>query len=149
MSVPSGTSFPATSRATDRQLRMPVAAALTTVLLSVAVLSAQYGHPLQGTWSGDWGPSADIRHRVLLQLSWDGKAISGRINPGPNAVPLQSATLDPSTWSVRLEAEGTGPAGPIHYRIEGTLENIGSYHRTLSGVWMQGTERGDFRVERN
>jgi hypothetical protein len=111
------------------------------VALIGASLGAQYGHPLKGTWSGDWGPNQDTRHRLLLELDWDGKAITGTINPGPNAVPLKSATLDPSTWTVRLEAEG--------YLVEGKLENLGSYNRVLSGAWTERGQRGDFRLERN
>ena len=84
----------------------PMLVAVAVVVLYSATSVAQYGHPLKGSWSGDWGPTKEIRHRVLLDLHWDGKAITGTINPGPNAVPLQKASVDPSTWNVRLEAEG-------------------------------------------
>ena len=112
--------------------------------------AAQYGHPLTGSWSGDWGPTKDTRNRLLLELDWDGKAIAGRINPGPDAVSIQKATLDPSTWTVRFEAETKGPSGqPIRYLVEGKLENLGAYNRVLSGTWSQGDVKGDFRVVRN
>ena len=75
---------------------------IAIVALSGALPAAQYGHPLKGTWSGDWGPNKETRNRVLLELHWDGKAITGTINPGPKAVQLQKASLDPSTWSVRF-----------------------------------------------
>jgi hypothetical protein len=124
--------------------------ATAIVALSGATPAAQYGHPLKGTWSGDWGPTRETRHRVLLELQWDGKAITGTINPGPNAVRLQKASLEPSTWAVRLEAEGPGTAGAtMRYLVEGRLENLGSYRRVLSGTWTQGAERGDFRLTRN
>ena len=115
--------------------------AFDIVALAGAVAAAQYGHPLKGTWSGDWGPNKETRNRVLLQLDWDGKAITGTINPGPKAVSLKTASLDPSTWGVRFEADG--------YLIEGKLENLGSYRRVLSGTWTQGGQRGDFRLTRN
>jgi hypothetical protein len=128
----------------------PLAGAIVTIALSGSLAAAQYGHPLKGTWSGDWGPNDQTRHRLLLELHWDGKAITGSINPGPNAVPLQKASLDPSAWTVRFEAEGRGPSGAtISYLIEGQLENLGSYHRVLTGTWIQGAERGDFRLTRN
>lgn len=119
----------------------PVLMALVIVALSVSAPAAQYGHPLKGTWSGDWGPNKETRHRVLLELNWDGKAITGTINPGPNAVRLQKASLDPATWQVRFEAQG--------HLIEGKVENLGSYRRVLTGTWTQGAERGDFRLTRN
>ena len=128
----------------------PMLLTMLIVTLSGALPAAQYGHPLKGTWSGDWGPTRDTRHRVLLELHWDGKAITGTINPGPNAVRLQKASADPATWTVRLEAEGPGPSGAtVRYLIEGKVENLGSYRRVLSGTWTQGTERGDFRLTRN
>jgi hypothetical protein len=117
------------------------ALAVVAFLAGATGAFAQYGHPLKGSWSGDWGPSNDQRTRVLLQVQWDGKAITGAINPGPNALPLTKASLDPDTWHVHLEARDTV--------IDGTLENIGSPHRVLSGAWTQAGKKGDFRLVRN
>ena len=125
-------------------------ASLLILLAVAAVAQAQYGHPLKGSWSGDWGPTKETRNRLLLELNWDGKAITGTINPGPNAVPLQKASLDPSNWTVHFEAEGKDLSGrAVRYVIEGKLENIGAYNRVLSGTWNQGTQKGDFRLVRN
>jgi len=66
---------------------------------------------------------------------------TGAINPGPNALPLTTASLDPDTWQVHLEARGIV--------IEGKLENIGSAHRVFSGTWTQAGQKGDFRLIRN
>jgi len=110
-------------------------------VLTASSALAQFGHPLKGSWSGDWGPNKDQRTRVLLEMQWDGKAITGAINPGPNALPLTAASLDPETWQVHLEARGIV--------IDGKLENIGSAHRVLSGTWMQTGRKGAFRLVRN
>src|SRR5882762_4507304 len=124
-------------------MRLPLFRALIfTACLAAAVnATAQFGHPLKGSWSGDWGPNKEQRTRVLLQLQWDGKAITGAINPGPNALPLTKASLDPDTWQVHLEARGIV--------IDGKLENIGAARRVLSGVWTQAGQKGDFRLIRN
>ena len=125
-------------------------AGLLIVLAVAATASAQYGHPLKGSWSGDWGPTKATRNRLLLELNWDGKAIAGTINPGPNAVPMQKASLDPSNWTVHFEAEGKDQSGrAVRYVVDGKLENIGAYNRVLSGTWNQGTQKGDFRLVRN
>lgn len=126
-------------------------AAVLIVALAMALpASAQFGHPLKGTWSGDWGTSKTSRIHVLLELNWDGKAITGTINPGPSAVALQKASLDPDTWTVHLEADGKDASGKaVHYAIEGKLENIGAYQRVLTGTWTQGATKGDFKLVRN
>jgi hypothetical protein len=120
------------------------------VFLAATVVAAQYGHPLKGSWSGDWGPNAETRNRVLLELHWDGTAVTGTINPGPNPVPLQKATVDPSDWTVRFEAETKDASGRmVRYLIDGRLENLGAYNRVLTGTWVEGGVKGDFRLTRN
>jgi hypothetical protein len=119
-------------------------------LLIASTVVAQYGHPLKGSWSGDWGTSKDNRYRVLLELNWNGKEITGTINPGPEGVPLKTATLNPADWTVRLEADRKSEAsGVIRYVIEGKVENIGSYYRVITGTWAEGTQKGDFKITRN
>jgi hypothetical protein len=125
-------------------------AALLMALAIAAPAAAQFGHPLKGSWSGDWGATKENRSRILLELHWDGKAITGTINPGPNAVPLQKATLDAATWGVHFEAEGKDASGKaVRYVIDGKLENIGAYNRVITGTWMQGDRKGNFRIVRN
>jgi hypothetical protein len=118
--------------------------------LIAAPAFAQFGHPLKGSWSGDWGPTKENRTRILVEMNWDGKQISGVINPGENAVTLQKASLDPSTWNVHLEAEGKDAAGkPVRYVIDGKLQNIGAYQRFITGTWSEGSKKGDFKLVRN
>ena len=133
-------------------MRLQLLRALVCVACLVAASNAlaQFGHPLKGSWSGDWGPNKEQRTRVLLQMQWDGKAITGAINPGPNALTFTKATLDPVTWMVHLETEGKDGAGkPSQIVIDGKLENIGAYRRVLSGNWTQGSKKGDFRLVLN
>jgi hypothetical protein len=119
------------------------------VIAVAATASAQFGHPLKGTWSGDWGPTKANRTHVTIDLNWDGKSITGSIDPGPNAVPLKT-TLDPATWMVHFEGDGKDKSGAtVHYVIDGKLENIGAFQRFISGTWTQGSAKGDFKVVRN
>lgn len=112
--------------------------------------AAQYGHPLKGSWSGDWGVSEDDRTRLLLEFDWDGTEITGTINPGPNAVPIAEVSLDPSTWTVHIEAEGQDASGnAVRYVVDGELQNLGSSHRVITGTWTQGGVTGDFTIKRN
>jgi hypothetical protein len=128
-----------------RRVAFPIG--IVACLAFAAVATAQYGHPLKGTWSGDWGPNAATRHRVLLQLDWDGKMVTGALNPGAkDMIALTKVTDGPvlptyDAWNVRMEGQGVV--------IEGKVVNLGSYQRTMSGTWTQNGEKGDFRLTRN
>lgn len=117
----------------------------------VAAAVAQEGYPLIGTWSGEWGPSPNERAQVVVIMEWDGETLSGIINPGfPDAAPIRVGTLDSTKWTVHLEAETKDERGnPVRIVIDGKLENIGSYNRTLSGTWIQGNVKGDFKLTRD
>ena len=122
---------------------------LPCLAISIYVF-AQEGHPLTGTWSGDWGPTTTQRTHITLVMNWDGKNISGILNPGPDAVQIPSIFLDVTNWTVRIEADAKDPSGsPVHITAEGKLDDIGSSHRKISGTWRQGNARGDFRVTRD
>ncbi len=118
---------------------------LSTLILAAAAF-AQQGHPLTGTWSGDWGASPTDRHQITFVLNWDGKNVSGVINPGPDAIPISSVYVDVTNWTVRIEADTKDHQ---HIAAEGHIENLGSYHRTLNGAWHQGSLNGDFRMTRD
>jgi hypothetical protein len=126
------------------------------VIAGLAVLpgmvSAQFGHPLKGQWSGQWG-AANSSQRLLLDLHWDGKAMTGTINPGTNPATVRTVTFDytdPAAWQVTLEAERTAASGaPVKIVAQGTLENIGSYYRVFRGTWTEGGRKGPFTVTRN
>lgn len=109
-----------------------------------APVFSQQGHPLTGTWSGDWGATSTQRHQITFVMNWDGKNVTGLINPGPDSIPIASVFVDPATWTVRIEANGKE-----HISAEGKLEDLGSYHRTIKGSWTQGTTKGDFRITRD
>jgi len=129
------------------------AACLFLTLAGVAAtipVSAQQGFPMSGTWAGDWGPNASRRTQVTLVMSWDGKKISGLINPGPDSVPIAAATLDSSKWSFHLEADAKDPnCNVMKFVADGKLDNIGSYNRTVTGTYTYGTQKGDFKIKRD
>ncbi len=123
---------------------------LLAILMAATAARAQEGHPLTGSWHGNWGASGGPQHPVLLYMKWDSKNIVGTINPGPNATPLKVAKLDPSNWTVHFEADGKDASGnPAHIVIDGKLDNLGSYNRTISGTWIEGGTKGEFKVTRD
>jgi hypothetical protein len=130
-------------------LRIAILAAL--IALPAAAL-AQYGHPLKGQWSGQWGKD---NQRLLLDLDWNGKNVIGTINPGANGVTIKSvdvAYTDAAAgkWNVKMTAEGKDASGKATtIQVDGMLENIGSAYRVLHGTWTQNGVKGEFTVTRN
>ena len=124
-----------------------VVAALAFGLLAPA--GAQEGHPLKGSWLGEWQGNTVHGDNVLLILDWDGKAITGMINPGTDNMPLTKATLEPNGWMVRFEAEGKDKDGSaVRYVIEGKLENLELPNRSIVGTWSSNKGRGTFTASR-
>ncbi len=122
---------------------------LLAVLSLVAATFAQEGHPLKGTWLGDWGPNKADRNQVTVILDWDGKQITGQINPGPGSIPISKATLEPKGWVVHFEADAKNAAGQtVHYLVDGKIENLGLYNRSIVGTWNHDNVKGDFRITR-
>ena len=109
----------------------------------------QEGHPLTGSWIGDWGTNATQRNRVVIEMKWTGKELAGSINPGANGIPFKVATVNPSDWSLHIEAEGKDPQGrAVMYVIDGKISDIGTYNRDVSGTWNVGSTKGDFKIFR-
>ncbi len=51
--------------------------------LAIAIPAlAQFGYPLKGAWSGEWWLKKGDENRILLEFAWDGKMLSGVLNPG-------------------------------------------------------------------
>ena len=125
---------------------------LSVLLVAPSGVWAQFGHPLKGQWSGQWG-STDSPKRLLLDLQWDGKDITGVVNPGDEAAAVKSVTIDysnPSAWKVKMTAEGKDKAGkPVAISVDGTLENIGAYSKLFHGTWSEAGQKGDFTLTRN
>ena len=121
-----------------------------TMMPMITGAAAQEGHPLIGTWSGDWGPSATQRNPVLIVMEWKTTTLSGVINPGyPDEAPIKVGTLDSSKWTLHLEADSKDERGnTVKVIVDGKLENIGSLNRTLTGTWTRGNVKGNFKLAR-
>ncbi len=125
---------------------MRIKAITLACMMMFAALSAsaqqKAADPLSGTWAGDWGPSANDRNQVTVELKWDGKALSGTVNPGPTATTLQKATFDAKTGAVHMEADAKNRKGDtVHYVIDGKVEG-----NTMSGSWNHDARKGDFKI---
>ena len=122
------------------------------VLLALALVApivAQEGHPLKGSWIGVWTGNTVAGDDVLITMNWDGKAVSGMINPGTDNIKISSATLDPAGWKVHIEADAKDKAGaPIKYVIDGAISQLEMPNRGIIGTWSSQRGKGKFEIHR-
>jgi len=118
--------------------------------LTLLTAFAQEGHPLVGTWHGTWGTTAATRNDITVVFLYDGKTIGGMVNPGPDSIKLQNATLDAEGWKVHFEGDTKDVQGKsIRLSADGKIENISNVRRTITGSWTQGAVKGDFKITRD
>ena len=122
--------------------------AVSFAALTGAPAVAQEGHPLKGSWIGTWANNKLHGNDVLVIMNWDGKQITGMINPGTDDIPFKSATLDPDKWTLRIEADSKSKAGTVSYVIEGKLENLAMHNRSIVGTWKSSQGSGAFNIQR-
>ena len=124
-------------------------ASIAACLTLVAPAPAQEGHPLSGTWHGNWGPNPTDRTDITRVMNWDG-TLSGLLNPGLKSAKLQKASLDASNWGVHFEADLKDKSGAtVHVVSDGKIEDVTYVHRAIVGTWTQGSAKGDFKVVRD
>ena len=92
-------------------------------------------------------PSQPKRNPVTFVMNWDGKNVTGQINPGsPDSIPLASVLLDVTNWSVRIEADTKDQSGkPVHISAEGKIEDIANYHRSFGAPGTVAQSLGEFQ----
>ena len=135
----------------------------SSVVIVAAALSlggsavAQEGHPLVGTWYGQYTPAGKQATDITVIMKWDGRNVSGSINPGPNSKPLTSAVLDITPGKPAAQGQGSTSGTPPVFKarfevdgmtFEGTIKNPGAGNRLMTGTWKRGAESGTFSIRR-
>src|SRR5437870_2999250 len=97
--------------------------------------------PPSGSWSGDYGPDADRRDPVRVDLRWEDTKLRGTVHAGVRDLPITSASFKPDTGAVTMQFDAQGNNGQtVHYVIEGKVEGD-----AMTGSWIHDGQRGDFR----
>ena len=126
-----------------------VALALSALCAAGAPVVAQEGHPLKGSWTGTWEGNSVHGNSVLLVLDWNGKAITGTVNPGTDNMVVKNATLNPDGWVFHFEADSKDKAGAvITYVVDGKIENLAMHNRSITGTWKSQRGGGVFKIAR-
>lgn len=130
-------------------MRLRAAFLFCLLAASALTITAQEGHPLSGVWYGDWGPSAAQRNDLTVVLQWNGKTITGQMNPGPDMVQVKVATLDSSKWTVHIEADCQDKGATAKFVADGRIEDLGLFNRRIVGTASCGTTKGDLKLRRD
>lgn len=112
------------------------------LVLLAGSAAAQEGFPLDGTWRGETVAKDGSHRTIVLVMQWDGKQISGTMNPGPGSTEFTGGQLDPEGWKFTVafkDSKGT------NVRFEGTISDLGKYNRVLAGKWTEGAGSFDIR----
>src|SRR3977135_754491 len=126
-----------------------ISVSLVVGLMLVLPAIAQEGHPMSGRWVGAFGPRKHQRTCVVVAIEWTGKELTATINPGPNAIKAKIAKANPVDWSLHIEADGKDAQGrPAMYVIDGKIDDLGTYNRSIIGTWNVGGVKGDFSITR-
>jgi hypothetical protein len=97
--------------------------------------------PPSGTWSGDYGPDADRRDPVTLDLRWDKTTLRGTVHAGPRSLDVSKAGFKPETGAISLQFDAEANGRTVHYAVDGKVEGD-----RMSGTWSHDGQQGDFRV---
>jgi hypothetical protein len=127
---------------TPMRLRSCALALLILFCMTTLMVYAQTAaDPLSGTWAGTWGPTPTHRNDVTVELKWDGKALTGTVNPGPNAVKVMKTSFNAATRTVHMEADSTSMGKTVHFVIDGKVDQ-----NTFIGSWNHDDKKGDFKL---
>ena len=128
-----------------RILWLAVAALLLAACGSKPPEAATSAAPPSGSWSGDYGPDADRRDPVRLDLRWENTNLRGSVHAGVRDLPLTGVSFKPDTGAIIMQFDAQGNNGQtVHYVIEGKVEG-----EAMSGTWSHDGQRGDFRLRKN
>jgi hypothetical protein len=136
-------------------VRVCLLAAAAVIALGVAAV-AQEGYPLAGTWYGDF-TTGNQKHDLTVIMKWDGRNVTGLINPGPDSRPITSVVMTITPGKAAAEGqrstEGIPPKFHVRFEVdgrtfEGMLQNPVAGNRRLTGTWTRGAEKGTFQIRR-
>ena len=120
------------------------------LIVYCASLYAQEGNPLVGSWHGDRGATAKSRTDITLIMDYDGTKLTGVVNPGFEQHELENARLTPNGWLVHFEFDEKGASGkPVRCIVDGKIDTLDSDQRTLTGTWVCGSVKQDFKLTRD
>jgi hypothetical protein len=123
---------------------MRIALSVLLALLAGSAV-AQEGFPLDGTWRGETTAKDGSHRTIVLVMQWDGKQVSGTMNPGRDGADFSGGKLNADGWKFAL---GFKDAKGATVKFDGTISKLGKYDRVLAGKWTEGADSFDIRFVR-
>lgn len=97
--------------------------------------------PPSGRWSGDYGPDADRRESVTLDLRWENTTLRGTVHSGTRSLDVSQAIFKPETGAIQIQFDAQANGRAVHYVVDGKVEG-----NQMRGAWSHDDQKGDFRV---
>jgi|SRR5687767_6046632 len=136
-------------------LRTSLCLVVAAAVVIAVSAQAQEGHPLAGTWYGEYTTGKQATDLTVI-MKWDGKSVTGLINPGPNSKPLAAVGMDITPGKPAAQGERSSAIPPVFkvrfdvdgMTFEGTLKNPVAGNRQLTGTWKRANQSGTFQIRR-
>ena len=127
-----------------RHLSLLVILSVSLLLAACASKASVSAAPPGGTWSGDYGPDAERREPITVDLRWEESNLRGVVHAGPRSIDLTKVSFTTDTGAISMEFDTQGNYGQkVHYVIDGKVEGD-----SMSGTWSHDNQQGDFRLRR-
>src|SRR5438094_537290 len=102
-----------------RHLSLLVILSVSLLLAACASKPALSAAPPGGTWSGDYGPDAERREPITVDLRWEDANLRGVVHAGTRSIDLTTVSFKADTGAIAMEFDTQGNYGQkVHYVIE-------------------------------
>ena len=123
------------------KLKIVCSISMFVLLAACAPKAAPAAGVPSGKWSGDYGPDAQRRDPVTLDLRWENATLRGTVHAGPRSLDISQAVFKPETGAIQIQFDAQANGRAVHYVVDGKLEGD-----QISGSWTHDDQKGDFRV---
>ncbi|HEY2380496.1 MAG TPA: hypothetical protein VGK48_04870 [Terriglobia bacterium] len=99
--------------------------------------------PPSGRWTGDYGPNAERRDPITLDLKWDNTTLRGTVQAGTRSLDVTQAVFKPEMSAINIQFDAQANGRTVHYVVDGKIEG-----NKMAGTWSHDGEQGDFQLTR-
>ena len=123
------------------KLKIVCSISMFVLLATCAPKAAPSATAPTGKWSADYGPDAQRRDPVTLDLRWENAILRGTVHAGPRSLDISQALFTPETGAIQIQFDAQANGRAVHYVVDGKVEG-----NEIRGSWSHDDQKGDFHV---